>query len=164
LANKYAATEPFRTELHRLIRYLTCEASVADEYSRQLGPEISSDPLVLAQAEQDAIQNSLKRYAAELEDQGKAEVFIFGHTHQPAFEETAHGGYFINTGCWHWNQYLASISVSAWESCLKHRQRMAQSPQFPYARIDYDGSSRPHPQLIDYSGQKFIWETENHRS
>ena len=161
LAQNYLASSEGRKMLHQQIQVLTHNARVSSEFYPPLVTAISYDPLEMAKLEQDAIQMALKQCAQKLARHGKAKVFIFGHSHQPAFEQLREGITYLNTGAWLWTQYdddLAALNGHALTTA--DQQAKLSIPRLPYAYIAYDQTEYPQPMLYDYSGRGFSWQRQ----
>ncbi len=155
MARQYAANAEFRQAFHRQVYQLLRPAGVTDGAQAFDVARISDDPLLLAQAEQEAVRTVLYQTAADLIERGHANVVLFGHTHKVAFEKIGEQGYYINTGAWLWNEDMNDATQKMWLDLFNHPEHFTASRRLPYARINYDETNQPRPQLLDYSGQGF---------
>jgi UDP-2,3-diacylglucosamine pyrophosphatase LpxH len=161
LAHNYAASSEGRKMLHQQIQALTHKARLHQKFEGVYQTEISDDPLQMAQAEQAMSQNALRARAKTLAQEGQATVFVFGHTHQPAFEAWADGYYFINTGSWTWTQETSDLSQQdTWLTLKGERDIALDQSHRPYALIHYNSAGHPQPQLLDFAGRGFAWESK----
>ncbi len=153
LARLYGADAEFRTRFHRQILQYLADAHVADKslnLSAQI--EVDSDPVVMAQATQKQQQLGLRHTAERISNQEGAKIILFGHTHQPLYEQLETGSIHVNTGCWLGRRNLSNASPKTWQALLQGAQNIdTLSPCLPYARIDYDENQRPKAQLLDFA-------------
>ncbi len=155
LAARYAADAAVRRDVHRQIAALL-DAAGAPQPPQAFGNAlIGDDPLVMAQAEQQAMRSVLSVAARQIIEQGKAKAVFFGHIHHHAFEKIGDDGYYINTGAWLWSENMSDATRETWFELFNHPEKFTDSRRLPYARVDYDANGNPVPQLLDYSGQGF---------
>ena len=159
LAQNYAASSEARKMLHQQILALTENARLPAEYYPPQPDHVSPDPLMMAQIEQQAGQKALKGRAEALLKDGAASLFIFGHTHEPAYDRLADDATLINTGAWLWTQYAHTPPPQSWQEVTQTLETKAYRLTLPYAYIEYDDADRPHAQLRDYAGFGFEWDS-----
>ena len=152
LAELYHNDSAFRTEFHRQIWPYLSETAVpiaaANGLSQQ---ELSGDPVAIGRSEQARQQQQLQAAAAEMARQQKAEVIVFGHTHQPVSQTLADGQLYLNTGCWLGTADLTTAPVELWAALFDGSLKTGDVPlTLPYARIDYDEQDQPVAQLCDF--------------
>ncbi len=170
LAKKYATDPAFRRDLHRQLVSLLRPAGIPQSPQAFTATPIGDNPLVMAQAEQEAIRSVLSAAAKTIIGQGKAKAVFFGHTHHHTFEKIGDDGYYINTGAWLWSEDMSDANRSTWMALFNHPEQFTGSRRLPVARVDYDDDGNPVPQLLDYSGQRFsppprqhsFWERLQH--
>ncbi len=155
LAARYAADPAVRRDIHRQIAALLGAAGAPQPPQAFGAASVGDDPLVMAQAEQEAMRSVLAVAARQIIEQGKAKAVFFGHTHQHAIEKIGDDGYYINTGAWLWNEEMNDATRQTWFDLFNHPEKFTGSRRLPYARVDYDANGNPVPQLLDYSGQGF---------
>jgi len=163
LAERYAADAAVRRDVHRQIAALLGTAGVPQPPQAFGAARINDNPLMMAQAEQEAMRSVLSVAAQQIIEQKKAKAVFFGHTHHAAFEKIGDDGYYINTGAWLWNEEMNDATRETWFELFNHPEKFTASRRLPYARVDYDTDGNPVPQLLDYSGQGFPPPSE-HRS
>ena len=158
IARRYAADLAFRRQFHRRLAQVLRNAGPPDAPRPLSEAESDDDPLAFARAEQETLQSVLRRDAAAIVAEGRAQVVLFAHTHRPAFEQLPGGGYYVNTGTWLWDEDMSTASREAWFNLFEHPEKYLNTQRLPYARIDYDAAGNPIPRLLDFSGQGFEWE------
>lgn len=156
LAELYRTDGAFRAEFHRQIWPYLGETGLPANNSNGLGQEkLSSDAVAIARSEQARQQQNLQAAAAEIARQQKAEVIVFGHTHQPVCQPLAGGQLYLNTGCWLGPADLTTAPVELWTALFDGSLKPDDVPiSLPYARIDYDEQDRPVAQLLDFAANE----------
>lgn len=151
LAHRYTGDAAFRQEFHQHICQYLNDANIATKDAVFFTtPNITDDPVAMAQAEQEQQQASLCKAAAQISQQEGARVVIFGHTHRPVQEMLETGGVYINTGCW--IPDLSEAGPELWQGLFNGSvQYHNLSLNLPYARIDYDDDNQPSAQLLDFA-------------
>ncbi len=153
LAELYRNDGAFRAEFHRQIWPYLSETVLPGPYSTGVGlADLGGDPVAIGWSEQARQQQNLLVAAAEIADQQKSEVIVFGHTHRPVCQPLAGGQLYFNTGCWLGPADLTTAPVELWTALFNGSLKPADVPiTLPYARIDYDDHDRPIAQLLDFT-------------
>ncbi len=98
---------------------------------------------------------TLRRVAQQKIAATDSQVIIFGHTHR-ALCERLDGGFHINTGTWVWWRDFTKMGLEEWRAFYAHPERYTQPHYLTYVRVDYDTDGKPHPQVLDFSGQMTV--------
>lgn len=151
LAVRYKTDPAFRYEFHQQIHQYLDDASINNKGNSNLLPLVISDnPIEMGRANQERQRIMLRQAAKEITDQEKADVIIFGHTHEPTKVALDNGSLYINTGSW--IKDLSHISSEKWAALFNGEPIFDELPhRLPYARIDYDHTDRPHAELLTFA-------------
>jgi UDP-2,3-diacylglucosamine pyrophosphatase LpxH len=153
MSRHYANDPAFREQFHQQIQpYLAVTSMINSTSKTSPQTEFQSDPIAMGRAEQEQQQVALQHAAAEISQQEKAEIILFGHSHQPDYRQLDTGGTYINTGCWLGEYALSEAQPELLELLFRDSTNRADFPiRLPYARIDYDEDDSPTAQLLDFA-------------
>ena len=149
LAGRYAADADFRRAFDaRVARVLSperpiCAPSAADRQGAAL--ERARD----VAAEMD---RALRQAAQTKITQERAELVVFGHTHQ-ALSVPLEGGTYVNSGTWVWWRDFAGSDLATWKAFYAHPEAFTQPHFLTAVRVDYDAQGHPHASLLDVGGR-----------
>jgi len=127
-------------------------ASLSAAGRRGKGRARGSTRLALARgwAEERAQRLALARVAAHRSLQEKAQVVVFGHTHDAVVEDLGDGAVYINSGTWTWTRDFSGEDYAAWKRLLKHPERYTTERRLNYVRIDYTEDGTPVGRLREF--------------
>ncbi|MCB0191869.1 MAG: hypothetical protein KDJ65_07995 [Anaerolineae bacterium] len=153
LAKQYKDDPAFRYNFHQQIHQYLDDAHIDNKGRNNLSTvEVSDNPIDMGRANQQQQRAMLRQAAKEITDQEKAQVIIFGHTHEPVEDKLDNGSLYINTGSW--IKDLSYISPQTWASLFKGDSATEALPnRLPYARIDYDHNDIPYARLLYFTSQ-----------
>ncbi len=158
MSQHYAHDAAFREQFHRQIQpYLDVTSMTNSASKTSLATEFQSDPIALGRAEQEQQRVALQHAAAEISQQEKAEIILFGHSHQPDHKRLDTGGTYINTGCWLGEYALSDAQPELLELLFRDSTNRTDLPfRLPYARIEYDEEDYPTAQLLDFANNSAV--------
>ena len=153
LAERYKTDAAFRQTFHQQIQQYLDDANIDNKGNNPSPPlPVSDNPLEMGRTYQQQQRAMLRRAAAEIAEREKAQVIIFGHTHEPAEEPLGNGSVYINTGSW--ISDLSQVSLEHWEALFNGVALPETIPSdLAYARIDYNEDELPCAKLLYYKGQ-----------
>lgn len=154
LAQRYKADPDFRQTFHsRLFPYLVTVNISNENIDFLKTPPIGDNPRLMGLACQQHQRKLLRRAAEAITEQEKAQIILFGHTHEPTEERLPNGSLYINTGSW--IPDLSQASPESWSQLFAGGSSAeTHCPAFAYARIAYDEDDTPHGQLLYFSPEK----------
>lgn len=97
------------------------------------------------------MDRALRKAAQAKIAQERAEVVVFGHTHE-ALTVPLEGGTYINSGTWVWWRDFAGSDLATWKAFYAHPEAFAQPHHLHVVRVDYDAQGHPHASLLDLGG------------
>lgn len=148
MAGRYGADDDFRRAF---------DARVAQALSPQLpvfAPSVADrqrEALDRARDVAAEMDRALRQVAQTKITQERAELVIFGHTHQ-ALSVPLEGGTYVNSGTWVWWRDFAGSDLATWKAFYAHPEAFAQPHFLTAVRVDYDAQGHPHASLLDVGG------------
>ena len=88
-------------------------------------------------AEEAAQRSALAEIAAQKRFQEKAQVIVFGHTHEACTEDLGDGAVYVNAGTWTWRRDFSGQDFVTWKRLWKHPEEYTAERRLTYVRIDY---------------------------
>ena len=110
--------------------------------------------LARGRAEERAVHSALARIAEQRRQQEKANVIVFGHTHEARQESLRYGSVYLNAGTWTWTRDFSGEDLAAWKRLWKHPERYTTSRRLTYVRIDYAEDGTPVGRLEEFGQQE----------
>jgi len=113
-----------------------------------------SDPVAMGDQVRQRVKSSLYETAGRCAKDEKAQVIVFGHTHDASTEELPGGGAYFNSGTWTWRADFSGAGKETWRDLFERPERFAGDRLCSYVRIDYDDAGQPTGQLLAYELEK----------
>lgn len=153
LSERYKSDTAFRYAFNQQIHQYLDDANIDNKGNLAFSPiKMSDNPIEMGRATQQQQRAMLRQAAQEITDQEKAQVIIFGHTHEPIEDLLENDCIYINTGSW--IRDLSNISPNMWAALFNRGSKFEKLPdRLPYARIDYDHNEMPQAKLLYFTCQ-----------
>ena len=149
MATRYEEDVVFRTRFNAKVARLLAPAPDLDTGEVAVMRGVS-DPLAMGDQLRQRVKSSLYGTAVRCAEDEKAQVIVFGHTHDASTEDLPGGGVYFNSGTWTWRADFSGAGKETWRDLFEHPERFAGDRLPSYVRIDYDDAGQPTGQLLTY--------------